>query len=175
MQPVNGLRALDVCTGTGEVALALARAGASVTGIDLSEDMLRQAQRKYGAYGVRFLRMDATQLTFDADEFDVTTVSWGLHEMPLEIMRRVLQEIHRVTKKRLVVFDYRQPKSKILRGMYRFVVGLYEGPYCMAFLDTDLAGVARESGFEFESEKPVLGGVCKLLSFRILKQTTIRK
>lgn len=169
LQPVNGLKALDVCTGTGEVALALARAGASVTGIDLSEDMLRQAQRKRGANGIRFMRMDATQLQFEDNEFDIASISWGLHEMPLEVMRRVLEEIRRVTRKRLVVFDYRQPRNEIMRGAYRFVVGLYEGPYCMAFLETDLAGVARESGFECESEKPVLGGMCKLLRFRVVK------
>jgi ubiquinone/menaquinone biosynthesis C-methylase UbiE len=167
---VEGLKVLDVCTGTGEVALALARAGAAVTGVDLSGDMLRQAKRKTGADAIRFLKMDATHLMFNPDEFDSATVSWGLHEMPLEIIRRVLQEIHRVTKRRLVVFDYRQPSSGVLRGLYRFIVGLYEGPFCMAFLDTDLAKVAREAGFELESERIVMAGTCKLLSFRVVKQ-----
>jgi len=168
LQPAEGLKVLDVCTGTGAVAIEIVRAGASVTGIDLSEDMLRQAQRKHGE-SVRFLRMDATRLSFGPHEFDTATVSWGLHEMPLEIVRRVLQEIHRVTKRRLVVFDYHQPSSGILRALYRFIVGMYEGPFCMDFLNLDLPKIAREAGFELETERPVLAGACRLYRFRVIK------
>jgi len=169
LHSTEGLKILDVCTGTGAVAHELARAGASVTGIDLSEDMLRQARRKRGADTIRFLRMDATQMMFESDAFDAATVSWGLHEMPLEIIRRVLREIHRVAKRQLIVFDYRQPSSRVLAGIYRSILGLYEGPFCMDFLDIDLSQIAEEEGFKLEHQGKALLGSCMLLRFHIVK------
>src|SRR5512139_607321 len=60
---------LDACTGTGGVALALARRGARVVGIDLADGMLARALRKATAAGlagrVRFLPMDARRLDFE--------------------------------------------------------------------------------------------------------------
>jgi ubiquinone/menaquinone biosynthesis C-methylase UbiE len=57
---------LDVCCGTGTYAAGLAERGWSVTGVDLSEDMLRRAR----ARGVRAIRADATSLPFEDTSFD---------------------------------------------------------------------------------------------------------
>jgi ubiquinone/menaquinone biosynthesis C-methylase UbiE len=169
LEPVQGMTVLDVCTGTGAVALELAKAGATVTAIDLSKDMLKQAQQKPGAEAIRFLRMDATDLMFQPDTFDAATVSWGLHEMPLDIMRRVLGEVHRVARQRLIVFDYRQPSARMLAVAYRFVLGLYEGPYCMSFLDMDLPQIMQEEGFSLEYQRRTALGTGFIYSFRIVK------
>ncbi len=169
LHPIEGLKVLDVCTGTGAVAHELAKGGASVTGIDLSEDMLKQARRKRGADAIRFLRMDATEMIFESNAFDAATISWGLHEMPLEIIRRVLREIHRVTKRQLIVFDYRQPSPRVLASIYRLMLGLYEGPFCMDFLDVNLPQIAGEEGFELEHGGGAVLGSCMLLSFHIVK------
>lgn len=171
--PERGGKVLDICTGTGAVALELARAGASVTGIDLSEDMLRHARRKSAAQArtedVRFLRMDATELSFPADEFDAVTISFALHEMPPEVIARVLREAHRVARRRLVVIDYRLPDAGLLAGTYRFVVGLYEGPFCMDFLELDVPEVAGKEGFALETRNTALLRTCQILSFHIVK------
>ncbi|GAB4342539.1 MAG: hypothetical protein Kow0099_20210 [Candidatus Abyssubacteria bacterium] len=165
VSPGPGEKVLDVCTGTGAVALALSRAGSQVTAIDLSEHMLQRARAKRGSENVRFLKMDAGDMMFPANEFDVVTISFGLHEMPLPVMQRVLREARRVVKRRLVVIDYRLPQLRLIARLYRFFVGFYEGPYCMDFLEMDLAHIVEQEGFRLERKGTALLGTCQVLTF----------
>jgi demethylmenaquinone methyltransferase / 2-methoxy-6-polyprenyl-1,4-benzoquinol methylase len=70
-----GSRALDVATGTGDLAIALARRGADVVGSDFSEGMLARAREKSGA--VRWEQANALALPYADDEFDAATVGFG--------------------------------------------------------------------------------------------------
>jgi ubiquinone/menaquinone biosynthesis C-methylase UbiE len=95
---------IDVGTGTGRAALALARWGAQVTGIDASAHMLAAARTRATHAGlmVRFERQDAHALSFASQVFD--------HAVSLRLLmhapdwRRCLAELCRVTRHR-VVFD----------------------------------------------------------------------
>ena len=74
---------LDVCTGTGVVALAAAEqlTQGQVTGVDLSSGMLQQARNKAQAQqlnNVAFRQMDLEHLDFEDECFDVATSSFGL-------------------------------------------------------------------------------------------------
>jgi len=87
---------LDVCTGTGVVALAAARklAAGKVTGIDLSSGMLQQARAKAEAeqlHNIEFIQADLEQLDFPPHHFDVITSSFGLFF--LEDMQGALSRI----------------------------------------------------------------------------------
>jgi demethylmenaquinone methyltransferase / 2-methoxy-6-polyprenyl-1,4-benzoquinol methylase len=70
-----GSRALDVATGTGDLAIELARRGAEVTGLDFSEPMLELARGK--APGVEWVTGDALELPYGDGEFDAVTVGFG--------------------------------------------------------------------------------------------------
>src|SRR5919205_1613687 len=70
-----GKRALDVATGTGDLAIALRARGAEVVGLDFSDPMLELARRK--APDVRFEAGNALDLPFDDAEFDAATVGFG--------------------------------------------------------------------------------------------------
>lgn len=77
------LKLLDVCTGTGMVALNAARQlpQGQVTGIDLSSGMLCQASEKAAQYGLtntQFIHMDLDHLDLPAQSYDVATSSFGL-------------------------------------------------------------------------------------------------
>jgi ubiquinone/menaquinone biosynthesis C-methylase UbiE len=113
LAPVAGRRVLDVGTGTGRAAIALARRGAIVTGVDASAEMLQVAERRaaeagvpLGAddtAGVRFIRGDAHGLNFPDRSFDAVVCLRVLMHTP--DWRMSLRELCRVAAGR-VVFDY---------------------------------------------------------------------
>ena len=83
-----GQKVLDIATGTGVVAMAVAQCldnDGHVQAIDLSENMLQQAKKKIehaNLNNVDFHVMDAEQLDFESNYFDVITCSYGLFFMP---------------------------------------------------------------------------------------------
>lgn len=106
-----GERALDVATGTGEVALALAAAGADVTGVDVCEPMLVQARAKQSS--ARFVSGDAMDLPFGDGEFDVVTIAWGIRNVADP--QRGLKEFSRVLKPggRVAILEFGQPDGVV--------------------------------------------------------------
>jgi ubiquinone/menaquinone biosynthesis C-methylase UbiE len=105
LEPVTGKRILDVGTGTGRAAIALARRGATVTGVDASAEMLAVARRRAAESGVQvtFVQGDAHALDFAAGSFDAVVCLRVLMHTP--DWRRSLAELCRVARGR-VVFDY---------------------------------------------------------------------
>lgn len=102
---IGGRRILDVGTGTGRAALALAAMGAVVTGVDASEEMLAVARDRASAAAaaIDFQRGDAHDLPFSDKSFDVAVCLRVLMHAP--DWRRCLTELCRVAERR-VVFDY---------------------------------------------------------------------
>src|ERR1051326_252872 len=82
-------RLLDVGCGTGRYSVALAELGWTVTGVDISEDMLRRARER----GVDAVRADAATLPFAAESFDAAVSLWT--HTDVEELARVLGEIAR--------------------------------------------------------------------------------
>src|SRR4030095_201407 len=90
-------KVLDVATGTGQQAFAFAKQGHDVTGVDLTESMLAIARRHNKNGFVKFEVGDATHLRFEDNTFDISCISFALHDMPLTIREKVLREMVRVT------------------------------------------------------------------------------
>jgi demethylmenaquinone methyltransferase/2-methoxy-6-polyprenyl-1,4-benzoquinol methylase len=116
-----GERALDCCTGTGDLALDLAQrtAGGEVVGLDASPRMLELARRKAERAGARatFVEGDACALPFPDDAFDAATVAFGARNLP--DLDRGLAEMVRVVRPggRVVVLEITTPRH--LRAFYR--------------------------------------------------------
>ncbi|HVN86503.1 MAG TPA: class I SAM-dependent methyltransferase [Candidatus Binatia bacterium] len=120
--PQIGERGLDVCTGTGGVALELARRGARIVGVDLARGMLQRARRKHDntrSASAQFLPMDARQLAFGNRSFSLVTASMALHEMAETEREQALREIARVASDRVVIADYRVPHDAPRRFLFR--------------------------------------------------------
>ena len=120
-----GHRALDLCCGTGDIAFALARRGAEVTGLDFSASMLNVAESrnkipdpKTGARNPTFIQDDAQQIPFPDGTFDAVTIGYGLRN--LTSWENGLDEMHRVARPgaRLVVLDFGKPANTLWRAIY---------------------------------------------------------
>ncbi|HET9198919.1 MAG TPA: bifunctional demethylmenaquinone methyltransferase/2-methoxy-6-polyprenyl-1,4-benzoquinol methylase UbiE [Solirubrobacterales bacterium] len=119
-----GDAALDVCCGTGDLALELAERvspGGHVVGCDFSEPMLDLAREKAAersAGGVRFEWADALELPYDGERFDAVTVGFGARN--LADLDRGLREMVRVLKPggRAVILEITQPERPPLSLFY---------------------------------------------------------
>ena len=158
----DGDRVLDVCTGTGETAMAFADRCNDVTGVDLTEAMLAIAKKKDAKNRIRFMQMDASKLDFKDKEFDVSSVSFGLHDMPSEVREEVLAELARVTKRAVLILDYNPPKNPLLRASYIGLISLYESKYFREFCKIDFADLTARFGLQIVKEKTAWLGFMRI-------------
>lgn len=121
-QITPGIKVLDVCSGTGDLALAMSKRGAQVTGVDFSEPMLAVAARRsaatHGGPRIGFVQADAQNLPFADNSFDVVTIGYGLRN--LADLDRGLAELLRVLRPegRFLALDFGRPEAAVWRVCY---------------------------------------------------------
>jgi 2-polyprenyl-3-methyl-5-hydroxy-6-metoxy-1,4-benzoquinol methylase len=149
LDPVAGRMVLDVGTGTGRAAIALALRGALVTGVDASAEMLAVAERRADAARVRvtFAPGDAHGLNFQDRAFDSVVCLRVLMHTP--DWRQSLAELCRVAR-HSVVFDYPALRSAAaLQATARRVAhaaGVKTEPY-RVFSDRSIRAALADAGF----------------------------
>lgn len=111
-----GARALDVATGTGDLAVELAGRGASVTGLDFSEGMLELARRK--APHLEWVQGNALDLAYADAEFDAVTVGFGARNF--SDLDQGIREMARVVKPggRVVILEITTPERPPLSWFF---------------------------------------------------------
>lgn len=120
------LRALDLATGTGDVALTLIQSPAveSVDGVDMSEGMLALARAKVAERGLQqkitMRRGDAQKIDAPAGSYDLVTISFGIRNVAS--VEACLQEGFRVLRPggRMLVLEFGLPETKWLRSLHLF-------------------------------------------------------
>jgi demethylmenaquinone methyltransferase/2-methoxy-6-polyprenyl-1,4-benzoquinol methylase len=115
-----GSRVIDVATGTGDLAIALARAVApdgEVLACDFSEQMLARARAK--APQLRFEWADALALPYASDSFDAATVGFGARNF--SNLERGIEEMVRVVRPggRVVILEITRPTREPLASFFR--------------------------------------------------------
>ena len=119
-------RILDVATGTGDLAIAMARRirDVQVLGVDLSEQMLAVARRKIEARGldgrIVFDRGDAERLAVADASVDVATVAFGVRNFG--DLGAGLRELARTIKPggKVVILEFSRPRNRVFRALYEF-------------------------------------------------------
>ncbi len=114
--PAPGMKILDIAAGPGSSSEPLHRAGAQVLSTDFSEGMLAQG-RKSRPY-LNFSKADALNLPFEADSFDLATISFGLRNT--QDYPKALAQALRVVKSggRLVVIEFSHPTWRPFNRLY---------------------------------------------------------
>ena len=127
-QPAPGRLALDLATGTGDIAYALAASGARVVGLDITHRMIELAIDKTTerSGSCAFLVGDMLALPFPDRSFDLVTTGYGLRNVPN--LTEAVDEIARVlTPGGLALsLDFNRPANRVVRLaylMYLTVVG----------------------------------------------------
>jgi demethylmenaquinone methyltransferase / 2-methoxy-6-polyprenyl-1,4-benzoquinol methylase len=112
----DGDDVLDACCGTGDLALACARAGGKPTGLDFSEAMLERARRKDPS--IEWIRGDLLALPFADASFDAATVGFGVRNV--EDIERAFVELRRVLRpgSRLGILEITRPRG-LLAPFYK--------------------------------------------------------
>ena len=128
MKLVPGARALDLATGTADLAMMIARkhAGVEVVGVDPSPGMLevgrRKAKRAKLDDRVELRVGDAQDLHLDDGSFDAVCIGFGIRTVPDRM--RGLREMARVTRDggRIAILELSEPRRGVMGALARFHV-----------------------------------------------------
>jgi demethylmenaquinone methyltransferase/2-methoxy-6-polyprenyl-1,4-benzoquinol methylase len=117
--PLAGLRALDLATGTGDIAFLAGAHGARVVGLDVTARMIELARRKTGHRALpTFLVGDMLALPFGSQSFDLVTTGYGLRNVP--DLGAAIDEIARVLRPggQALSLDFNRPANALVRTVY---------------------------------------------------------
>jgi demethylmenaquinone methyltransferase/2-methoxy-6-polyprenyl-1,4-benzoquinol methylase len=116
--PKPGQSVLDLAAGTGSSSIAFNLEGVRVVASDFSQGMLAEGRKRHPE--LEFVFADATNLPFAANEFDATTISFGLRNVVN--VEKALREMFRVTKPggRVVICEFSRVQNRLMRPIYEF-------------------------------------------------------
>jgi len=116
-------KVLDIATGTGTVAIMLARRydNYDITGIDVNREMLSVARKKSERLGnINYLEGDVESLKLPTNSYDIVIAAFALGEF--EDLDRALEQMHRVLKRngKLILLDINKSRSHTLSWLMHF-------------------------------------------------------
>lgn len=177
-----GALVLDLCAGTGDLALAaLAGApGVRVIGVDLAREMLARGDRKRAGAPVLFVQGDAERVPLADGSVDAASVGFGIRNVAS--LGAAFAETARVLRPggRFAVLEFTTPPNPVFRGLYHAyfhrvlpaVGGMVSGrPDAYAYLPESvarfpdppaLAGIACDAGFREATWTLLSGGIAAL-------------
>lgn len=186
LSEVKDLSVLDLACGTGDFAIAIAKAfpEAHVTGVDLSEGMLDVMKEKVTKQGlgarISIETGDGENLRYPDGSFDRVTNAFGIRNF--EDKDKGLREALRVLKPggKLVILELSRPENKLIRWFYDLYflnilpkiggkVSGNKGAYCYLPASVksfpgrkEFSAMMRQAGFETVTHKAFTFGICRM-------------
>lgn len=183
----GGTRWIDVCSGTGEMAVDLSRLAGEDTqvfAVDFSMPMLDKAVRKPEGERINFLLSDAGELPFADDSFDLVTISFATRNINLnrDVLIEKFREFYRVLRPggSFINLETSQPSSSVVRKLFHMYVKTFVRPVGSLISGTrpgyaylsrtipkfygpgELTGLMQEAGFENVTHQRLLFGVAAI-------------
>jgi demethylmenaquinone methyltransferase / 2-methoxy-6-polyprenyl-1,4-benzoquinol methylase len=181
---------LDVATGTGEMAIMACKMlpSCKVTGIDISEEMLKVGRKKVEKEGfgdnIQLHKGDSETINFAENSFDAIMVAFGVRNF--ENLELGLTEMKRVLKPggKIVILEFSKPRRRAVKGLYNLYMGIvapqvarwfkqnkeayqYLNESANAFPDRHLfTDILKKVGFSETGFKPLSLGICCLYTGR---------
>jgi demethylmenaquinone methyltransferase/2-methoxy-6-polyprenyl-1,4-benzoquinol methylase len=177
-------KVLDVATGTGDLAILMSKELelASVTGVDLSEEMMAIGRYKAGRAGERvtFECRDCMSLTYPDDSFDALTAAFGVRNF--SNIEKGITEMYRVLRPNghLLILELSTPKQFPMNFLFKMYSSVYI-PFIGRLLSPDnsaykylpasirampqskeMTGMLEKAGFKNAEFKRFTGGVCTM-------------
>lgn len=183
----SGERCLDICTGTGEMAIMIARLSGGKTSVfasDFSESMLKIARDKPESESVKFVNADSDNLPFPDNFFNCITASFAARNLNTSKnhLLDALRECYRVLKPggRFINLETSQPASGLVKYLFHLYIRNFIKPFgqiisgsksaysylslsITRFYSTEeLLSIMLEAGFEDAAAKRLLIGIAAI-------------
>jgi ubiquinone/menaquinone biosynthesis methyltransferase len=175
--PARGACALDLATGTGDIAFLLEERGTRTIGLDVTRRMVALASAKKSGSRPSFIVGDMMALPFPAGRFELVTTGYGLRNAPE--LRVAVDEIYRVLKPggQALSLDFNRPSHPLVRVAYLAYLSsvggllgwvLHRDPDTYRYIPASIrnypgaaavADMMRARGFTDVRYYPVLGGL----------------
>jgi len=148
---IPGDRMLDICTGTGAVAMAAHKVivpKGLVVGLDFSYGMLSKARekaRKKGLSALYLVMGDVGEMPFKWDVFECATCSHSMYELESETRMNALNEICRVLKEngRFFMMEHCKPRNPFVRLLYYVRLMFMGSPENRDFAEDEVPVIKR--------------------------------
>jgi demethylmenaquinone methyltransferase/2-methoxy-6-polyprenyl-1,4-benzoquinol methylase len=183
----EGLKILDLATGTGDVLFSLVENNNHIRtgiGIDMASEMLKLAQIKINKNKLQdklsLIRGDATQIPFAENSFDAVTIAFGIRNV-VDVSQS-LSEMYRILslESKAMILEFSLPKNRFIKSLYLFyfrkilpfVGGVISGDsYAYRYLNQtvetfpygdDFCELMRKAGFESVRQHPMTSGIATI-------------
>lgn len=155
--PNNDINLLEIAIGTGKNSILLAknRPKLNIVGIDISQEMLKIAQNnleKEKISNVELINMNATNMAFKYETFDVIVISLLFHELKSDVANKILEECKKILKSdgKILLLEWEEPK-KLFQKLMFLLIKLSEPKEFKEFIKKDLDNYFNENGFQIKS------------------------
>ncbi len=187
LRPYAPVSVLDIATGTGDLAIDIARGLPSVLhieGVDISEEMMRVGATKVRDLGfdsrISFSREDCTAMSFEDGSFDAVTIGFGIRNF--EDIPQAAREIYRVLRpgKPVMILELTEPRGWLTKLGYKLYAGHFiplvgrmisDDDSAYTYLPRSIAAapqreemveILREAGFSEAYYRSIAPGTCTI-------------